>query len=228
LLKVINAGLGRTGTTSLKAALERLGYGPSYHMFDVIGSADRLEQWEKIVCDAQRPDWEAVFDGFTSAADGPSALYYGPIMEAFPEAKIILTIRDPEAWYQSTYDTLYQFVLKMGDSPPKGDSIPARIYRLTTALFWDGLFGGRFTDKNHAIDVFHKYNHEVVRNVDPDNLLVYDVKQGWEPLCAFLGVDVPPEDFPRANDTEAMRGRLGRFADGADAVPPAEGTPHVT
>jgi hypothetical protein len=220
VLKLINAGLGRTGTTSLKAALERLGYGPSYHMFDIISSADRLEQWERIVCDAQPPDWEAVFDGFTSAADGPAAIYYRQISEAFPEAKIILTTRDAEGWYQSTYDTLYQFVLKAGNSPPEGNSTPARIARLTTTLFWDGLFDGRFADKKHAIEVFHNYNQEVRRNVDPDRLLVFDVEQGWEPLCAFLGVDVPPEDFPRANDTESMRGRVGRFAGGADAVAP--------
>jgi hypothetical protein len=220
LLKLINAGLGRTGTTSLKVALERLGYGPSYHMFDVISSADRLEQWEKIVCDAQRPDWEAVFDGFTSAADGPSAIYYRQIMEAFPEAKVILTIRDAERWYQSTYDTLYQFALKMGENPPKDNSTPARIYRITSTMIWNGLFGGRFADKEHAIEVFQNHNQEVLQNVDPDNLLVYDVKQGWEPLCAFLGADVPPEDFPRGNDTESMRRRLGQFAGGAGTVSP--------
>ena len=220
-MKVINVGLGRTGTTSLKVALERLGYGPCFHMFDITDSAERLERWEKIVCDEARPDWEAVFDGFTSAVDGPPAIYYGQIMEAFPEAKVILTIRDAERWYRSTYNTLYQFVLKIGRITPKDNSMQARLYRITSAMVWDGLFGGRFTDKEHAIEVFHKHNQDVVQNVDPDNLLVYDVKQGWEPLCAFLGVDVPPEDFPHVNDTESMRRRIGQLAGGADTVSPA-------
>lgn len=220
LLKLINAGLGRTGTTSLKVALERLGYGPCLHMFDIIGSDERLQQWEKIVCDAQRPDWEAVFDGYTTAVDGPSAIYYREIMEAFPEAKIILTIRDAERWYQSTYDTLYQLVLMSEKNPPKIGSLPARIYRLTSTMVWNGLFGGRFSDKEHAIEVFNNHNQEVVQNIDPDNLLVYDVKQGWEPLCAFLGVDVPPGDFPHANDTDFFRKRLAQLTGGADKVSP--------
>ena len=207
MLKLINAGLGRTGTTSLKVALERLGFGPCYHMFDIVSNEERLGQWEKIVCDAGRPDWETVFDGYTSAVDGPCAIYYRQIMETFPEAKIILTIRDSERWYQSTYDTLYQFAVK-GKNLPKANSAQARLYRMTNTMIWNGLFGGRFPDKQYAIEVFRNRNADVVHSVDPDNLLVYDVRQGWEPLCAFLGVDVPAEDFPHVNDSESMRERL--------------------
>lgn len=205
MLKLINAGLGRTGTTSLKAALERLGFGPCFHMFDIVGSVARLEQWEKIACDGQQPDWEAVFDGYTSAADGPCAIYYRQLMKAFPEAKIILTVRDAESWYQSTYDTLYQFVLKSEANPPEAHSFQSRLYRMTNTLIWNGLFDGRFSDKEYAIRVFRTHNQLVADSVDPGSLLVYDVKQGWEPLCAFLGVDPPPGDFPHVNDTASMR-----------------------
>jgi hypothetical protein len=218
LLKLINAGLGRTGTTSLQVALERLGFGPCYHMFDIVGSKERLEQWEKIVCDGQRPDWGAVFDGYTSAVDGPSAIYYRQLMAAFPEAKVILTVRDAERWYQSTYDTLYQFARNSEIKPPEADSTQARVYRFTSTMIWHGLFGGRFADKEYAIEVFRNHNQEVVRSVDPGNLLVYDVKQGWEPLCAFLGVDRPSEDFPHVNTTESMRDTLGRVGGGARAA----------
>jgi len=211
VLKLINAGLGRTGTTSLQMALERIGLGPCYHMFDIISSDERLKQWEKIVCDAQRPDWEIVFDGYTSAVDGPCAIYYRQIMEAFPNAKIMLTVRDAERWYHSTYDTLYQFALKSEKNPPEPHSTQSRLYRLTSTMVWNGLFGGRFSDKEYAIDVFRNRNQEIIRNVDPENLLVYDVKQGWEPLCAFLGVDVPPEEFPHVNDTESMRKRIDQL-----------------
>lgn len=217
MLKLINAGLGRTGTTSLKVALDRLGFGPCYHMFDIVSSEARLDQWVKIVCDGQRPDWDAVFDGYSSAVDGPCALYYRQLMAAFPEAKMILTVRDAERWYQSTYDTLYQFALRNEGTPPEAQS---QLYRMTDTMTWTGLFGGRFADKDHAIDVFSKHNQEVVHHVEPDNLLVYDVKQGWEPLCAFLGVDVPPEGFPHVNDTASMRTLLGRVGSGAGPVSP--------
>jgi hypothetical protein len=205
LLKLINAGLGRTGTTSLKVALERLGYGPCYHMFDIISNEERLGHWERLVCDGQQPEWDAVFDGYTSVVDGPCAIYYRQVMEAFPEAKIILTVRDAERWYRSTYDTLYQFAVRNEQNPPQAHSMQHRLYRMVNTMIWSGLFDGRFSDKEHAIEVFHDHNEEVIRTVDPDNLLVYDVTRGWEPLCAFLGVDVPPEDFPHANDTESMR-----------------------
>ncbi|GAA0341299.1 sulfotransferase family protein [Actinoallomurus spadix] len=208
MLKLINAGLGRTGTTSLKVALERLGFGPCYHMFDIVGSEERLKQWEEIVCEGRRPDWGAVFDGYTSAVDGPCAIYYREVMAAFPDAKMILTVRDAERWYQSTYDTLYQFAVKSEENPPPADSRQSRMYRVTNTMTWSGLFNGRFSDKEYAIEVFHAHNREVIRDVDPDNLLVYDVRQGWEPLCAYLGVDVPAADFPHANDSESMRAFL--------------------
>lgn len=205
MLKLINAGLGRTGTTSLKVALERLGYGPCYHMFDIVGSEERLGQWEEIVCDGRIPDWKAVFDGYTSAVDGLCVLYYRQLMEAFPEAKMILTVRDAERWYQSTYDTLYQFVLKSEENPPPAGSRQSRMYHLMNTIVWSGLFDGRFSDKEYAIGVYRERNQQIIRDVGADRLLVYDVKQGWEPLCAYLGVDVPPEEFPHANDTASMR-----------------------
>ncbi|MFI0450328.1 sulfotransferase family protein [Actinomadura sp. 6N118] len=214
MLKLINTGLGRTGTTSLKGALDRLGYGPCFHMFDIIGDEARIAEWEKVVCDGQDPDWEALFAGYTSAVDGPPAVYYREMMNAFPEAKMILTVRDAERWYQSTYDTLYQFVLMNEKNAPPPNSLPARIYRVTSTMVWNGLFDGRFSDKEHAIKVYDQHNQEIAQNIGPDRLLVYDVKQGWKPLCAFLGVDVPSEDFPHLNDTESMRRRLAQMGGG--------------
>jgi hypothetical protein len=214
-LKLINTGLGRTGTTSLKVALERLGYGPCYHMFDIVSNDERLGHWEKIVCDGQQPDWDVVFDGYTSVVDGPCAIYYSQIIEAFPEAKIILTVRDAEGWYRSTYDTLYQFALRNMEEPPAAHSMQYRLYRMVNTMIWTGLFDGRFSDQDHAMEIFRRHNEEVIQNIDPDNLLVFDVKQGWEPLCSFLGVDVPREDFPHVNDTESMRKLLGRVGSGA-------------
>ena len=212
MLQVINAGLGRTGTTSLKIALDRIDFGPCFHMFDIVANDGLLSRWEKIVCDGQQPDWAAVFDGYKSAADGPGAVYYRQLLAAFPEAKLVLTVRDGERWYQSTCDTLYAFARKVQENRPPAHSFPARMYRLTSAMVWDGLFGGRFADKDHAIAVFHAHNQEVIDSVEPGRLLVYDVAQGWAPLCGFLGGPVPSEEFPRANDTAAMRAVLARAA----------------
>jgi hypothetical protein len=217
VVKLINAGLGRTGTTSLKVALERLGLGPCYHMFDVVSDDRRLAQWERIVCDGEPPDWEAVFDGYTSAVDGPSAVYYRQLIEAFPGAKVMLTVRDAERWYRSTYDTLYQFSLHGGGDATEPRSMRSRVHRVTSTMVWDGLFGGRFSDRDHAIGVYENHNREVARTVGPD-LLVYDVKDGWGPLCDFLGVEVPPEDFPHVNDTESMRARIRQMSGGAGPV----------
>jgi sulfotransferase family protein len=215
MLQVINTGLGRTGTTSLKLALDRLGFGPCFHMFDIVGNGERLAQWEKIICAGEQPDWKAMFADYKAAVDGPPAVYYRELAAAFRTAKMILTVRDPERWYQSTYDTLYQFVLRNEDNPPPAGSLPARVYRVTSTMVWNGLFDGRFADKEHAIEVFQQHNEEVVQSIDPQRLLVFDVKQGWEPLCAFLGVAVPAEEFPHANDTETMRKQLARFGGGA-------------
>ena len=215
MLKLINAGLGRTGTTSLMAALDQLGFGRCYHMLDLVSTEESLEQWERIVCDGQQPDWEAIYDGYTSAVDGPNAIYYEQIMKAFPEAKVILTLRDAERWYQSTHDTVYQFAVKYQENPAEAGSRQSRLYRVTNAMFWEGLFGGRFADQEYAMEVYRNHNQEVIRSVDPGKLLVYDVKQGWEPLCAFLGADVPPEDFPHLNNSESMRKMLGQLAAGA-------------
>lgn len=205
MLKLINVGLGRTGTTSLQVALEKLGFGTCFHMFDIVGDEERLAHWEKIVCDGVPADWKALFEGYTSAVDGPCAVYYPQLMETFPDAKLMLTVRDPESWYRSTYDTLYQFALRGARNPAPPGSRPARMGRLTNTLVWDGLFQGRFSDKEFAQDVYRRHNEEAVRRIGADNLLVWDVKQGWEPLCAHLGVEPPEgEEFPHVNDTESM------------------------
>ena len=209
-LKVIGAGFGRTGTSSLKQALEDLGFGPCYHMTEAFAHPEHAPAWEA-AADGQPVDWEDVFRNYQSTVDWPGAAFYQQLMVRYPDAKIILTVRDPERWYKSTQNTIYE-IGKLTSSPPMSWLLTVfnrqrqRIAAVTGRLAWKELFGGRFEDRQHAIDVFNRSNADVQRHVPADRLLVYDVKQGWEPLCAFLGVPVPEgKAFPHLNETAEFR-----------------------
>lgn len=208
MLQLIGAGFGRTGTASMKAALEHLGYGPTYHMLEIIAQPQRAAAWTR-AAQGETLDWRQIFDGYRSTVDWPGAAYWRELTEAFPEAKVLLTVRDPERWYDSTYNTLYQFALAapgfdFADKPMAGFK-PA-----IDRMLWKGIFGGRFEDKDHAIRVFEAHNAAVQQAVPADRLLVHRTGDGWEPLCDFLGVDVPAEDFPHVNDTGSIRDLVAR------------------
>jgi sulfotransferase family protein len=226
-MKIIGAGFGRTGTTSLKAALEALGFGPSYRLDEVFKHPEQVAFWEA-ACRGERVDWEGFFAGYGLAVDWPAFSFYGELMEAFPEAPVILTVRDPGRWYESVRSTIYGIhKLSAGPAPVRlafalaGLFAPAvtGIARLADAILWDGLFDGRFEDRSYAIEMFHRHNEEVRRRVPPERLLVYDVKEGWAPLCDFLGVEVPDEPFPHLNHTREMRRRLLGLVAASAAVP---------
>ena len=214
-LDVIGAGLGRTGTTSLKAALEKLGFGPCYHMTELFEHPEHLEAW-RAAARGEPVDWEGPLKHYRSTLDWPGAPFYEDLMEEYPEAKVVLTVRDPESWYESTLNTIYE--MSATTSSPLFTMMSWIVPRLrnvkeangivgTTA--WQGTFGGRFEDKDHAISVFEEWNEGVKRRVPTEKLLVYDVKQGWEPLCEFLGVEAPEDEpFPHLNDTKVFRRRI--------------------
>jgi hypothetical protein len=226
-MKIIGAGFGRTGTTSLKAALEALGFGPSYRLDEVFKHPEQVAFWEA-ARRGERVDWEGFFAGYGLAVDWPAFSFYGELMEAFPEAPVILTVRNPGRWYESVRSTIYGIhKLSAGPAPVRlafalaGLFAPAvtDIARLADAILWDGLFDGRFEDRSYAIEMFHRHNEEVRRRVPPERLLVYDVKEGWAPLCDFLGVEVPDEPFPHLNHTREMRRRLLGLVAASAAVP---------
>ena len=226
-MKIIGAGFGRTGTTSLKAALETLGFGPSYRLDEVFKHPEQVAFWEA-ARRGERVDWEGFFAGYGVAVDWPAFSFYKELMESFPEAPVILTVRDPERWYESVRSTIYAIhKLSAGPAPVRqafalaGHFAPGvtGIARLADRTLWDGLFDGRFEDRSFAIEVFHRHNKEVRSRVSPERLLVYDVKEGWAPLCDFLGVAVPDEPFPHLNDTREMRRRLLGLVAASAAVP---------
>lgn len=191
-LSVIGAGFGRTGTLSLKLALEQLGFGPCYHMVEVIGHPEAAAYWEA-AADGKPVDWETVFAGFGATVDWPSATFYKTLADAYPEAKVILTVRDPEAWFASTQATIFA-----REFPEQTDDPFLRMLGKVIAR----LFDYRMKDKAHVISVYERHNETVARVIPPERLLVYEVAQGWAPLCGFLGVPIPESPMPKVNSTE--------------------------
>lgn len=203
-LKVIGAGFGRTGTRSLKTALEQLGFSKCYHMEEVIKHPRHLKHWGEIMNGGAK-EWGTLFEGYQSATDWPVAAYYRELMILYPDAKIILTVRDPERWHRSIMHTIYQI--------SRGFRRYARIvpaaHRFLSGMervVWQGVFHNRLEDKAHAMEVFKKHIQEVKRTVPEDRLLVFEARQGWEPLCAFLNVPVPTnQPFPHKNKGKFIR-----------------------
>ena len=201
-LKVIGAGFGRTGTTSIKAALEQLGFTQCYHMQEVIKHPAHVQRWIDVM-DGKPVDWDALFAGYQATVDWPACNFYEQLMAHYPNAKVLLTVRDPDKWYDSCLNTIYamyhkpvmRFVRRLFP-------LMQRFMAMNDRLIWQGDFQGRFADRSYAIKVFNAHNAAIKAAVPAERLLVYDVKEGWEPLCRFLNVPVPQGvPFPHLNDS---------------------------
>ena len=196
-LDVIGAGLGRTGTTSLKLALERLGFAPCHHMTEVLRYPETAGLWEAAA--EGNADLESLLAGYRAAVDWPSCHFYRELSRIYPHAKVILTVRDPDGWFRSTQATIFRPEhVALLDKRPMGGFLKKVVFP---------AFDGRLHDREQAIAVYERHNAEVRRTIVPERLLVYDVAQGWEPLCRFLGAPIPAESFPHANTTEEFRSR---------------------
>jgi hypothetical protein len=209
-IKVIGAGLGRTGTLSLKMALEELGFVRCYHMVELFTNGKHVRVWD-LASRGEPIDWDALFEGYQATVDWPGCAFYAELMRRYPEAKVVLTVRDPERWYESSRQTIYYV---RNAFPGWMRLLLPRmrvVRRMLDRVAWNGMFQGRFDDKEFTIDVFNRYNEQVRRVVPPERLLVYEVREGWEPLCAFLGVPVPDgKPFPHVNDAAEFRARVRR------------------
>jgi hypothetical protein len=192
---------------SLKLALDRLGFGPCYHMTEVFKNPKASGYWEA-AADGKPVDWEVVFAGYGSCVDWPGATFYKELADAYPAAKVILTERDPEAWYASTQATIFSRHFRDDTDDPW--------QRMVLKVIGD-LFERRMTDKAKLIEVYKQHNDEVRRTIARERLLVYQLSEGWRPLCAFLGVDVPDEPMPKVNSTDEFRQNLAaKLAENAD------------
>jgi hypothetical protein len=211
MLDVIGAGLPRTGTLTLKAALERLGFGPCYHMFD------HLELIDRWLPEPPRDleGWARVFEGYRSVADWPAGFFWQPLADAFPAARVVLTVRDVDRWYVSFQGMLRARHASMTDGPFERSFLRLTPLLETMARTTFGAvepFPDWLPGREQAAAAFHRHIARVVASLPADRLLVFDVREGWGPLCAFLGTPVPVgEPFPRLNDLDALEQRLGRL-----------------
>jgi Sulfotransferase domain len=212
-MKLIGAGLPRTATTTQMFALEELGYGPCYHMRDLLADLENgLPLWEAVA--AGKPDWDGIFGDCVSTVDWPSARFYVQLMERYPRAKVLLSVRDAEEWVRSMRRTVWgifhgdSVIHHVSEARAAIDPLWRRYTDLMGWMNWDerdgALVGETTTDEGLAA-VMERWNEEVIATVPGERLLVWNPAEGWEPLCDFLEVDVPEMPLPRLNDTASFR-----------------------
>ena len=213
-IELIGAGLPRTGTLTQKVALEQLGLAPCYHWVDLLADLDQLELWNRAMDGA--PDWQEIFKGARSTADWPGGYFYRELLDVYPDARVLLSVRDPESWEPSFRETIV--TMSHGDSvmpllsraraeiDPRWRSYLAFVDR----MFWgpQGTFSEGWQEPAMLIEQMVAHGERVKREVPPERLLVWEVGEGWGPLCAFLGVDEPDEPLPHANDRATFLDRV--------------------
>lgn len=200
-LRIIGAGMGRTGTASLKVALETLGVGRCYHMTEVMKNPESVNEW--INAAEGKPDWDKIFSGYSATVDNPGCNFWKELAAYYPEAKVILTTRDANKWFESTNETIHsaEFAGFMKNSP---------FGEMIQKTMWDRM-ENRMQDKGHMVDFFNRHSTEIISSIPAKRLLVYQVSDGWEPLCEFLDVPVPDMEFPRINSRNETKDLLAHL-----------------
>lgn len=206
-LKIIGAGFGRTATNSLKIALEQLGYNPCHHMHEVRADNDQIK-WFNQAADGNSMDWDIVFEQFEAAVDWPASAYYMELAEHYPEAKVILSMRDADKWYDSTRETIYAL----------STSIPSwllvliprlrRLSKMVNKTVWNGVFAGQFESRERSIGIYNEHIEQVKQVIAPQRLLLHEAKDGWKPLCEFLGKPIPQTPYPRVNESAEIKNSI--------------------
>lgn len=218
-LKVIGAGFARTGTMSLQKALNDLGFGPTYHMNDVFEQRSHVQKWLDFANDGTA-DWDELFADYQACVDFPASCAWKELYDEYPDAKVLLSVRDPASWWRSVSEVIYPTRTMFPTWLKRTVPFTQRWLDMVDRLVWSGLFEGRFEDQAFAIQVFEKHIEAVQAYCDPERLLVFNVSEGWEPLCEFLNVPVPTEPFPHLNDSASLRRRFAGIRWGTRLAPP--------
>lgn len=198
-MKVIGCGFGRTGSMSMKIALEQLGVGPCHHMDEVIANpAEQLPYW-LAASKGEKINWNDALKGYESCVDWPTAAYWPVLAKHFPEAKILLTTRSAESWYNSISKTIFKI---MGDATNASGNEPNPFGEMLQHMILENTFNGDITDRDHCINVFNKNVQAVKDSFSGNKLFIYNIGDGWEGLCKWLDVPVPDIPFPRTNNQQ--------------------------
>ena len=197
-ISVIGAGFGRTGTASMKTALEYLDLGPCHHMKEVT-TPEQTAYW-LAAAEGQTPGWDKILAGYRSCVDWPAAFFWRELSEYYPRAKILLTVRDSESWYKSMENTIFE-VLRSNSAD----------FAVANQLIGERVFARRFNDKDYVISIYEQNIRDVQAAFSSDRLLTYELGSGWEPLCRFLGIPVPDIPFPHSNSTENFISLINQF-----------------
>lgn len=212
-MKVIGVGLPRTATLSQKIALETLGIAPCYHMVNVLSDLRTAESWRQVLR-GDRPIQE-MLDGFQATVDWPGAFFYPELIQAYPDAKVLLSARSGDSWARSMRRTIWGVVYgdlmirHLSDARRQVDAQWAGYIELMSEMWQrSGLMTDAGTTMEYMSRAMERYNAEVINAVDPDRLLVWAATDGWEPLCEFLELPVPDTPFPRVNDSAQFADRI--------------------
>lgn len=200
-LRVVGAGLGRTGTHSLQLALQQLLGEPCYHMIEVFVHPEHVPLWHQAV-KGDAFDWDALFAGYAATVDWPGSAFWREISAANPDAIVLLSVRDAEAWWRSADRTIFDALRR--DSPPEMQAWHQMVVDLFQTRFAD-----RWDDKRAAMAAYERHNDEVRASVADERLLEWKPGDGWAPLCAALGLPVPDAPFPHVNSTADFRAMAG-------------------
>jgi hypothetical protein len=201
-MKLIGAGFGRSGTMSIKAALDQLGMGPCYHMRIALPRFWQLRVFMR-AWKGEKVNWKRFFRGYNSIVDWPACSFYKELMVEYPEAKILLNVRDPGKWYDSMHETIWEIVKVFPFW------FPPITRKFHDEIIWKGNLRGEFENRGKTIQIYKEWIEEVKRVVPPERLLVYEVTEGWKPLCDFLGYPVPDKPFPHINERKKFIRLIG-------------------
>jgi hypothetical protein len=194
-VKLVGAGVGRTGTMSLQRALERLLGQPCYHMLEVFRRPPDVAIWHRAV-QGQMPDWHSLFEGYGAAVDWPVASFWKEISTAFPDAVVLLSLRNPESWWESANATIFQSMAKLDND-----------WRRMIEDLFRTRFSASLTDKAVCIEAYKKHVADVREHAPRERLVEWHPRDGWAPLCAALKLSVPDEPFPHENTASDFKAR---------------------
>lgn len=207
-LRVIGAGFGRTGTHSLKIALEKLLGAPCYHMVELFAHPEHVALWHQASL-GNMPSWDTLFQGYTSAVDFPAAAFWPELAQAYPDALVLLSVRDPEEWWESAQDTIFE----KHDAPHITDE-----WRAMIQAMFQRQWAGKPPDRDSSIAALTANTERVRAEVPRERLLVWNAAEGWEPICHALKLAVPAEPFPRSNTRADWLARKEAFARGENPM----------